>query len=191
MASGIHNLEQLLGRITDASDSRNDVDLGSILDAVGRRSFAPLLLVAGLITVSPIIGDIPGVPTAMAIFIFLIAGQILIGRHHFWLPQWLLNRSVTTKKLKKVLAWMRRPAQFIDRHIRPRLATFVRPRLIAISCLAIAAAMPTMELIPFTANLAGAALTIFALSIMAHDGLLAIIAFSMTVLTLGLGLYFL
>jgi hypothetical protein len=42
--------------------------------------------------------------------------------------------------------------------------------VIAIACLAIAAAMPPMEVVPFSANGAGAALTAFGLALIAHDG---------------------
>ncbi len=45
------------------------------MQAVGSRSFGPLLLVAGLVTLSPA-GDVPGVPTIMAAFVFLVAGQL-------------------------------------------------------------------------------------------------------------------
>jgi len=41
-----------------------------------------------------------------------------------------------------------------------------------------------MELVPFSANAAGAALTVFGLSLIARDGVLALIAFVLT----GVGL---
>jgi hypothetical protein len=40
--------------------------LEAILDIVGRRSFSPVLLIAGLITLAQLISDFPGVPTLMA-----------------------------------------------------------------------------------------------------------------------------
>jgi hypothetical protein len=49
--------------------------------------------------------------------------------------------------------------------------------------------MPAMELVPFSANGAGAALTAFGLSLIAHDGLLALLAFVFTAMTFGLVLY--
>ncbi len=59
----------------------------------------------------------------------------------------------------------------------------------AVSCILIAAAMPAMEFIPFSANLAGAALTAFGLSLIAHDGVLALFAFGFTALTFGVVAY--
>ena len=185
----IKNLEQLLDRICEAPDEKDRVTLGAILDAVGRRSFGPLLLVAGLVTLAPIVGDIPGVPTIMAVLVFLIAAQMLFRRDHFWLPRWLLDRSVPRDKLRKAVHWLNPPARFIDRFIRPRLTTFMHrigAYVVAIVCVMISVAMPPMEVVPFSANIAGAALTAFGLSLIAQDGLLTLLALAFTVLTFGI-----
>jgi len=188
----IKNLEQLLDRICEAPDEHDRVTLGAILDTAGRRSFGPLLLVAGLVTLAPIVGDIPGVPTIMAVLVFLTAVQLLFRREYFWLPGWLLDRSVSRDKLRKTVNWLRRPARFIDRFIRPRLTTFMQrlgSYVVAIACIVISIAMPPMEVIPFSANIAGAALTAFGLSLIAQDGLVALIAVAFTALMFGILAY--
>lgn len=185
-------LEELLDLIGEAAQDKSEVSLDEILDVVGRRSFGPLLLVAGLITLAPIVGDIPGVPTLMGILVLLIAGQVLLRQEHFWLPRWLLNRSVTRDKLVKVLGWLRRPARFIDRLLRPRLLFFTQQAgivAIALVCVLIAFAMPLMEVVPFSANAAGIVLTAFGLALIACDGVLAVLAFSVTTLTVGIAAY--
>lgn len=184
-----HNLEQLLARISKSSEEGDPVPMRAALEEIGRRSFGPVLLFAGLITLAPVVGDIPGVPTIMAFFVLLVAGQLLLRQEHFWLPNWLLERSVSRHKLCKSLDWMRRPARFIDKLIRPRLTSLTRGAgvyAIAVCCLLIAVCMPVMEVVPFSANGAGLALTAFGLALMAHDGLLALIAFIATVATLGI-----
>lgn len=188
----IADLRQILGRIGNAARDSNRVSLRSITEELGSRSFGPLLLLAGLVILTPIVGDIPGVPTLMAIIVLLVAGQLLIGRRYLWLPRWLLDRSVARAKVDKALLWMRRPAQFIDRILRPRLAVFVTGPgvyVIALMCVIIAAATPPMEFVPFTANGAGIALTAFGLALIAKDGLLALVAFAFTAATLGAVLY--
>ena len=57
--SPVANLEQLLKRLGQVAQDRERVTLGTILHAVGRRSFAPLLLIAGLIALSPLEGPFP------------------------------------------------------------------------------------------------------------------------------------
>jgi hypothetical protein len=49
--------------------------------------------------------------------------------------------------------------------------------------------MPVMEVVPFSANAAGIALAAFGLALIAHDGVLALIAFVFTVITAGLMIY--
>jgi hypothetical protein len=184
----VSNLEELLDRVSEAARGHDRVSIGGILQIVGRRSFGPLLLFGGLIALSPIIGDTPGVPTMVGLFVLFITVQLLFGREYLWLPRWLLKRSIARESLCKALAWLRKPARFVDRLIRPRLTALTHTigmYMIAAVSFAIAAAMPVMEIIPFVANGAGAALTAFGLALVAHDGLLAIVAFLFTGVTFG------
>jgi hypothetical protein len=186
------NLEQLLERIGEAPDDEGKVSLDAILDVVGRRSFGPVLLVAGLITLAPIIGDIPGVPGIMGVLVVLVAGQVLFRHEHFWLPGWVLRRSVSRDKLSKALGWLQRPARFIDRLLRPRLTALTRPfgaYVIAFVCLQIGLIMPFMEVVPFSANAAGLVLATFGLALIACDGVLALIAYGTLALALGIAVY--
>ena len=187
----LNNLEQLVNRICEATH-QDQVSLDSILDVLGRRSFGSLLLLAGLITLLPVIGDIPGVPTIIGLFVFLTGGQVLVGREHVWFPRWLLDRSVSRDKISKAVEWLRPPARFVDRFLRPRLALFTSQTalyIIAGLCIIIAAAMPVMEVVPFSANLADVALTAFGLSLITQDGILALIAFVFTAGMTGLVVY--
>jgi len=193
MDQEITDLEQLLDRIREAAGNGDPVSLGAIFDVVGHRSFGPLLLVAGLVTLAPVIGDIPGVPTMMAVLVLLIAGQVLFRHEHLWLPDWLLARSIARDKLCKALKWMQRPARFVDRFLRPRLTMFTHSAgayAVAITCALIAIAMPATEVVPFSANGVGLVLTAFGLSLIAHDGVLAIAAFIILAITVGLALYY-
>lgn len=172
-------LTRLLDRIGEADRDEGRISLDAILDAVGRRSFGPFILLAGVVTLTPLVGDIPGIPTLMGVLVVLSAGQLLVGRNHVWLPDWLLNRSVPEEKLEKALEWMRKPAGWIDRILRPRLTALVQGAgvyVIATVSLLIALALPPMELVPFSANGGGLALTALGLALIAHDGLMALVA---------------
>jgi len=187
----IKNLQQMLDRIEASAKDEERISLGQIVEAVGSRSFGPLLLMAGVIMASPLTG-IPSVPTSMGIVVLLIATQLLFRRQHFWLPRWLLQRSIAADKFTKGIEWLRPYARFIDRWLRPRLPLFtegISIYIIALACIAIAASMPLMELVPFSAHIAGLALTAFGLSLIARDGLLALLAFVATAVTFGLVIY--
>ena len=188
----VTNLQQLLDSIEDASQRGDRISLSAVLETMGERSFGPMLVLAGVVVLAPLIGDIPGIPTTVGIIVFLVAGQLLLGRKHFWLPRWLLERSVASDKARKALGWLRPPARVIDRLLAPRLTMFTRGAAtyaVAVACLVIAMTMPAMEVVLFAANVAGAALCAFGLALIARDGLMALIAFAFTATTIGVGMY--
>ena len=179
MTQEITNLEQMLDRIGESADSKGRVSLGTIVESVGDRSFGPLLLLVGVIMTSPLSG-MPGVPTIMGVLVLLIAGQLLFRRDHFWLPGFVLRRSLEQRRVLTAIDWLRPSAGFV--HPRPGagLPSFIRggsTYLISLVCAVIAAVMPMMELVPFSAHVAGLALTAFGLALISRDGLLALLAF--------------
>lgn len=186
------DLSELLDLIENVADEQSEVSFRDIYDAVGHRSFGPLLLVPGLIVLMPVVGDIPGVPTVMGAVVVLIAAQLLARRKQFWLPRRLLDASLGARKVCKGVSWLRKPARPVDKVMRPRLTRFVAAPwtyVIAAIALVIGLAQPFMELVPFSANGAGAALTAFGLALIAHDGLVALIAMAFAALTGGIVIF--
>lgn len=179
----VASLAEVLDRVQSAAQKNDPVTMEEVMDAIGKRSFGPLLLMAGLVVLAPLIGDIPGVPTLTAVFVFLISIQLLFNRSYFWMPRWLLNRSLKAHKVLKAAEKSRRPAKFVDRILQPRLPLFITGPAgyaVAAVCLLISIMLPPMELIPFSANIAGAALTLFGLAYVGRDGLVALLAFGFT-----------
>jgi hypothetical protein len=174
------NMQQLLGRIETGTEGSSDsVELGSVLEAVGSRSFGPVLLLPGLILFSPLSG-IPGVPTTMGVFTLLISLQIIFRRRTVWLPRWLLHRKMPRQRVERALRWLRKPARVIDRILKPRLSFLVSALgiyAVAATCSVIALSLPIMEFVLFSASSAGLVLALFGLALTARDGLLALIAF--------------
>jgi hypothetical protein len=187
------NLEHVLDRVVEAAKESEAASVDTILNAVGQRSFGPVLLLVGLIVLAPLIGDIPGVPTLCGIIVLLFSVQLMLSRQHFWLPGWVLRRSVTTSRLIKAVELSRKPARFVDRLVKPRLLFLIRgyvpARCVALCSFFVALMMPVMEFIPFSANLAGVVLTCFGLALIARDGLLALLAFVFTFASAGLVIY--
>lgn len=182
------DLVALLERIRATEGDGKDVTVGEILTAAGTRSFGPVVVVAGLVVLAPLIGDIPGVPTLMGLLIVLTVGQRLFHRRHIWLPRWLSERKVPRDKLHTGLRWMHKPARFLDRFTKPRLTVLMNGGgnlLLALSCLVVALALPLMEVVPFSANGGGLALMAFGLAMIARDGLVAIFALALAGGTFG------
>lgn len=180
------NLNEMLDLMQETAEDRQHVAFGDVVEAVGGRSFGPLLLLSGLIIVAPVIGDIPGVPTIMGFVVLLISSQQLLGRDKFWFPAWLRRRSVRSTTIEKLTGKSRKSARFVDRFVCQRMDWMVSgPAIgvIALLSLMIALATPLMELVPLSANGAGAILTIFGLGLVARDGVLAFAGFALTAIT--------
>ena len=180
-ARDITTLQQLVDRLDTAATGER-VDVECMMQAVGRSSFGALLLLGGLVTLSPL-DIIPGIPTLIALAVLIVCVQLLSGRRHFWLPAWVLKRSIATQRFRRAMKWLHKPARFGDRLVRPRLTALTTDaaiKVMALGCIVVALAMPVMEVVPFSANLAGVALTAFGLAVIAHDGLLALVAFAAT-----------
>lgn len=173
-----HNLEELLQRLEKAGEPDQPVTIGQLLEVAGERSFAVILLIPSLLVLSPLSG-IPGLPSMFAVMIALIAVQLLIGRKHLWLPQWLLKRSASREKFNKAIRFLHHIARVVDRFLKRRLTFLtsgIAVRLNAVLCLLIACTMPPLDLIPFGNSTAGAALSALCLGLMARDGVLTLIS---------------
>ncbi|WP_447044733.1 exopolysaccharide biosynthesis protein [Vreelandella sp. H-I2] len=178
MNQPLRNLEQLLERVGELTRHNDQVSIGMVVESIGSRSFGPLLMLIGITLFSPLSG-VPGMSIFMASFVLLVAVQMLFGRKQFWLPHYILNRSVEHGKLQKVLDWLNKPARGIDRVLKPRLTFLVRnggSYAIAAICVVVGLFMPFMELVPFSSSAAGLALLALGLSLVVHDGVLVLLA---------------
>lgn len=174
--SELHSLREALDVLEAAADEREKLSLGEALDAIGQHSFAPLLLLPGLIMVLPGPADIPGVPVVLGVLVIIIAVQMILKREHLWVPSWMEKRQLGSGTVKKMAHWLRRPAGWIDKLAKKRFTWLVDHgayAAIAIACILIAAATPVLEFVPFSANLAGGSIVVFGLALMARDGLFA------------------
>jgi len=177
------NLTDVLQRLRENTRGQDEISVGDLLSAVGQRSFGPVVLIAGLITIAPLIGDIPGVPTLLGLVVVLTLGQLLFQRQSVWIPNKLSNRRMARETLIKGLDWMQKPACFVDRWTRPRLTWLVRgpgQYLMAVICMLVAAAMPAMEVVPFSANGGALALMVFGMAMVVEDGVLALLGMVIT-----------
>jgi len=118
-----------------------------------------------------------------------LAGQIVLHRKHLWIPDWMERRKAKAERAKKMVSWIRKPARWMDRITKSRYQWLIRhagTSLVAIACILIAMTTPVLEFVPFSANLAGAAIAAFASALMAKDGLMAGSAIALSLVTVGL-----
>ena len=174
-------LREVLERIGEARGA-DRVSLGAILQSIGQRTFGALLLVPGLLLVSPL-SALPGFGSLMAFIVFLFGCQLVLGRKCAWLPRFVLSRTIERRRLDRAMRFLEPAARLSDRVVHPRLqylAMGIFARLIGLICLMIAIIMAPLELVPMANTTSGAAIALFGLSLVARDGLLALLALTAT-----------
>ncbi|HEX5693175.1 MAG TPA: exopolysaccharide biosynthesis protein [Arenimonas sp.] len=187
--AGGDSLQALLQRVRRSTKGNTEkVSLEDVLKALGSRAYGPLLVLLGLVIVSPV-GDIPGASAFLGLVVALVASQFLLHRRHLWLPRWMLRRTVGARLVDRSIGWLDKPARFIDRHLHPRLRALtgrVGRHVIAVSCLLAALMLVPLEFMPGASTIIGTALVAFGMALATHDGLAALIAFGFTVGAIGL-----
>ncbi|SAI50298.1 Exopolysaccharide synthesis%2C ExoD [Bordetella ansorpii] len=167
-------LSVMLDRLDRLTCRDCEVSVERMLNAIGRTSFAPLILIVGLLIMSPL-GHVPGMPTTAAVLVGLSAAQIVIGRCHIWLPPWLLRRQVKRKLLQRAIRFLRplaRASEFVCRSRLRWMTGNIGVRSVAGLCLFICIVMPPLEMVPMANSACGAVLALFGLALTTRDGVL-------------------
>ncbi len=169
--------EMLLDKMAEMA-SDETVSVQELLDAVGRRSYGPILLLLGFVAVSPLT-LVPGANWLMALVILVIAGQIVFGMRYPWVPRRALESTFPRQYLDDAVRIGRPWARRIDRFTRPRLsflteAPFVQ--LVALACVAAALITFPLGLVPLGPVLPSLAVLLFGLGLASRDGLFLILS---------------
>ena len=172
-----HQLSDVLERLQGSIDG-DSVSIGHIVETLGAKSFAALMLIFALISTSPA-SAIPGVTTLVAVVVLILSVQMMAGRSSVWLPAILTRRRLDSDKLGRGIRWLRRPVATVERFLRPRLTLLChRPWLwLPLSLIALLTlCMPFMEVIPTSGSLASAAIALCAAGLLVRDGVLVILS---------------
>ena len=185
----------VLDRLQELGEQAGDdkVRLGDMLEAMGHRAYGPFLIVLPMIEISPV-GGIPGLPTALALVLALLAVQLIIGRKHLWLPGFLANRGMKGGNLVKVADKGRPVARRMDRWFHGRLPALTKGpmvRVAGVAVLLLCLTVPPLELLPFASTAPMAAIMAFGIALLVRDGLLMLVACALSVgaVALGAGLF--
>ncbi|MGJ3263092.1 MAG: exopolysaccharide biosynthesis protein [Salinarimonas sp.] len=156
----------------------DSITIEEVVAHLGPKSFAALMLVFSLISTSPA-SAIPGITATVAVIVFILAVQMMLGRDCVWLPDFVTRRRMSTQKLCKGVAWMRPPVRFVERFLGARL-TFLLHRpwlyLPLTLILALTLFMPFMEVVPTSGSIASAVIALFAAGLLVRDGALVIVS---------------
>lgn len=168
-------LSEVLNELESAVHGES-IAVEEVVQQLGRKSFASLMLVFSLISLSPA-SAIPGVTATVAAIVFILVVQMIAGRDCVWLPGFIIRRRMSTEKLCKGIGWLRRPVRFVERYMKPRLTLLLRRPWIwlpLILVLGLTLFMPFMEAIPTSGSVASAVIAFFAAGLLTRDGALVL-----------------
>lgn len=177
-------------RIAQASHGGR-VSVGKFIAAIGQRAFGPLLLVFGLIALSPIC-TIPGASIVTGLLIILIAIQMLIGRQTPWFPGRLTRISVESEAARSAVGRVKPYLVEADKLISRRWQELLKPlsvKLAAFVCLILAATMFPLAVVPGGAAVPALAIIVLSLGISSHDGVVLSIGLALGITALGVFVY--
>ena len=170
-----HALSDVLDQLEDSAHG-DSIAVQEVVDKLGHHSFAALMLIFSLISTSPA-SAIPGLTATVAVIVFILVVQMILGRKCVWLPGFITRRQLSTQKLCKGVGWLRTPVRFVERFLGERLTWLLhRPWLFLplILILGLTLFMPFMEVIPTSGSIASAVIALFAAGLLARDGALVL-----------------
>ena len=163
----VANISDILSGLT-ASPARR-LTLRAILDALGERGFALMMLLLALPNCIPMV---PPIPLLCGLLIAFLAAQMVAGRRTPWLPRLLLDWSVDRDDAARVLDRARPFIRRVERVLSPRITALTFPPglrvvalLLLLFALALLVAAPIVGQIPL-----GIAIALAGIGITERDG---------------------
>lgn len=108
-----------------AREANGPVSIGHIRDALGNRSFAPLLVLFAAFNLLPLP---PGASAILGLPLIIVSAQMVYGAKQTWLPSSLSNRALSAETFRSAMEWIVPRIIRIERVVRPRYWPFWRRR---------------------------------------------------------------
>jgi hypothetical protein len=158
--------------------SGETVTLGQLMGIVERRSFGAVILLLGLIAISPLT-IVPGATWVVAAVTLLFSVQLLFGLKHPMMPRKLLDLKMPRPALEGFVKTTRNLAHIADKLTAPRLGFLTRPPFIigvALVCTIAALVTFPLGLIPLGPVLPGISILLMGIGLTARDGVFLLLS---------------
>ncbi len=158
-----------------ASHTAKTVKFGDLIDALGHRGQAILLLLLSLPN-ALLLSSIPGLSTIFGVPMCFIALQMLMDLPHLWLPSSIRDKEIDRSVLDRIVSRSNLYLVKIERYIQPRLTVFTYgffSKIIAffLLVLSIIIALP----IPFGNFFGGWGVVLLTMAVIERDGIVALL----------------
>lgn len=153
-----------------ARDADGPVSLRTIRDALGDRGFAGLLVFFAALNMIPLP---PPASAFLGLPLLIVAAQMVYGIRRAWLPQFLMDKSISPEQFRKVMDWTIPRLIQLERYVRPRYWPFWRRQGDrVIGAIALLMAIVVVLPIPLGNWLPACATAILGLALSERDGVL-------------------
>ena len=171
-----HSISATLGKLIEASMTRETITIGECIELLGHRSFGLAMLMFSLPNSLPVPG-IPGFSTVTGLPIFFIGVQLALGRQSLWFPPSIARKAFPFGGMGKLLTKIQPAMEKVEKYLHPRWLVITDPlgrRVVGLWCVMLALVL--MLPIPGGNFLPGLSLTLIALSLLERDGFLLVCA---------------
>ena len=165
-----------------ARDAEGPVSIAHMRNALGNRSFAPLLVLFAAFNLLPLP---PGASVVLGIPLIIVSAQMVYGSKQAWLPSFLMRRSLSADQFRRLMDWVIPRLIRLEKLVRPRYWPFWRrqgDRVIGVVALFLAVVV-TLP-IPLGNWLPALATALLGLALSERDGILLAIAGTVGILSL-------
>lgn len=163
------------------------VSIHQMVKVLNNRGYGVLLLLLCLIEILPT-GAIPGMPSLVGTIIILVSLQLLLGRHHVWVPNFIGRKKMDYHKVQAALDRAIPLVRRMDKITKERLQIFTTlwgEKISALMIIMLALTFYPLEFVPFASSIPAVMIAIFGMSFVARDGLFYLIAWMMSLGGLG------
>jgi hypothetical protein len=151
------------------------ISIKEIIEAFGERAFGFVLILFSLPNCVP---NIPGIAGIVGTPVLIFGIQMMLGHKRPWLPGFILRKTVSVAKFKRLIDIAEPKLQWLESFCKPRLCPLFGPigdRVVGLFAVLVALSV----LIPFpgTNFPPSIALVIASIAIMEEDGYLLIVGY--------------
>ncbi|WP_372425604.1 exopolysaccharide biosynthesis protein [Salinarimonas chemoclinalis] len=172
----------VLARIGEEAPGER-IPLGTLVDALGERTFGLVMLVLALPCAIPFLYGVPQIVSVPMVF---VAAQLVIGRRALWLPHGLRARAFSKADYSGMIARARPWLLRFEHLARPRLtflASGPSERLVGLAMLV--ASLSIAVPLPLTNTVPGIGVAIIAVGLIERDGLLVLAGAAVALVWIG------
>jgi hypothetical protein len=151
------------------------ISIGEIIEAFGERAFGFVLILFSLPNCVP---NVPGIAGIVGTPVLIFGIQMMLGHKRPWLPGFILRKTVSVAKFKRLIDIAEPRLQKLESYCKPRLTGLFGPlgdRVVGLFAVLVALSV----LIPFpgTNFPPSIALVIASIAIMEEDGYLLVVGY--------------